>query len=814
MLSLLNNGVLGEDPFYIETTSVGAGTGNYNSFLRLQAGGTEEGYNTDTNNQADNKNGIWTHSLKLSDMSILTIDGKTYYEVRLDVNEDNTTAGTPITLDELWIMGSAAAATGANFSDDNNYANDFAGFHRVFDLNGTVALQDVNEGSGTDDYRILIPTTAFDPGDVYFTLYSRFTGADGGFEEWRVLGSDGGTTEPPPAITVDKVANVTTIAEGTPTDVIFTYTLTSQSAASDPLRLDTLVDDSATALNLADDVNLLTGFVFGSNYGTYYVSGDGDGDYLLDSTETWTFRYTADDMVLDAGDTRTNVVTVVAHDNEATQVTDSDNASVTGTDVLPAISLVKTANPTSISEGTATNVVYTYAVSSQSKSTDPILLTSFVDDAGTPGLANAGDDVNLLAGFVFGSNHGTYYVSGDADGDYLLDSTEVWNFSYTASNVVKDVSDSPWTNIAVVKGTDDEGNEATAQDDASVTVTDVLPDVAIVKTASTNEVQAGALTSVTFTYAITNESTVSTDPLTIVTLIDDNGTPLDDLDDKDLSALYVSGDNGNGLLDVGETWIYQWTTDILLMPGESYTNIACVSVTDDEGNPVGACDDETIISSVNQAYTPGFWSNNASPIWDGSESTYAKSGGLGLVIGASKNNAPDGVYKDLLYVLHDSNADGTADGSQSGFLMIGDWNRNGVADDGNNVLIVGHDYALSLLNASTKEQQDGRYQVARDVVASWLNYVSGSYVGDADKADGFNTTADYIQEAVDWLIATTSGDEILAANELKNTAKVGMTSNAWQLGVDTGGTAAFELLAGSTIHANLDYFNNNGYILP
>ena len=41
-----------------EASTVGSGTGNYESFLRLAANGDEEGFNTDDNGEADNKDGI------------------------------------------------------------------------------------------------------------------------------------------------------------------------------------------------------------------------------------------------------------------------------------------------------------------------------------------------------------------------------------------------------------------------------------------------------------------------------------------------------------------------------------------------------------------------------------------------------------------------------------------------------------------------------------------------------------------------------------------------------------------------------------
>jgi hypothetical protein len=80
--------VLGSGVQY-ETSTTGSGTGNYNSFLRLQANREEEGFNTDDGGEADNKDGVWTHSLRVSDLVAVEYNGVWYYEIRLDLNEGN-----------------------------------------------------------------------------------------------------------------------------------------------------------------------------------------------------------------------------------------------------------------------------------------------------------------------------------------------------------------------------------------------------------------------------------------------------------------------------------------------------------------------------------------------------------------------------------------------------------------------------------------------------------------------------------------------------------------------------------------------------
>ena len=76
-----------------------------------------------------------------------------------------------------------------------------------------------------------------------------------------------------------------------------------------------------------------------------------------------------------------------------------------------------------------------------------------------------------------------------------------------------------------------------------------VPVIHITKTANPTALPSGP-GSVTYTYVVTNPGTV---PLSDVHVTDDRVSPV----------TYVSGDlNGNGLLDVGETWVYTATTTL------------------------------------------------------------------------------------------------------------------------------------------------------------------------------------------------------------------------------------------------------------
>src|SRR3954449_1729527 len=84
-----------------------AGTGVFNSFVQLQHASTEQGYNTDASPQYDEKNAhIHNHSILLADIPIVvgdgtsgTVEGITYREFLLDLNEPNGNTSPYISLD-------------------------------------------------------------------------------------------------------------------------------------------------------------------------------------------------------------------------------------------------------------------------------------------------------------------------------------------------------------------------------------------------------------------------------------------------------------------------------------------------------------------------------------------------------------------------------------------------------------------------------------------------------------------------------------------------------------------------------------------
>jgi len=181
-----------------------SGSGIFNSFVRLQGNPKktdwESGYNTDGTREFDTKGGKFTHSILLSEIPTIEIDGKLYLEFFADINEKDSGELTHISLDdfELYLTGDP------NQTDYNALWNTFPN-ELIYDFDWGnegeyILINDVNQGSGRGDLRYLVPN-GFGPEEcnygnpactTYIVLYSEFGGLggdygfDGGFEEWKV----------------------------------------------------------------------------------------------------------------------------------------------------------------------------------------------------------------------------------------------------------------------------------------------------------------------------------------------------------------------------------------------------------------------------------------------------------------------------------------------------------------------------------------------------------------------------------------------------------------------------------------------------
>ena len=166
----------------------------------------------------------------------------------------------------------------------------------------------------------------------------------------------------------------------------------------------------------------------------------------------------------------------------------------------PGINVAKTASVATLPAGGGP-VTYTYVVTNTGNV--PLTNVSVSDDKCSP----------------------VDYKSGDTDGDNKLDLTESWTFSCTAT-ITEDT-----TNIGTATGHDGD-DTVTDTDQATVAIVVVnphgnTPDIHLEKTVAPLNLPAGG-GDVTYTYVVSNSGD---EPLTNVSVKDDNGTPDNTADD-------------------------------------------------------------------------------------------------------------------------------------------------------------------------------------------------------------------------------------------------------------------------------------------
>ena len=118
--------------------------------------------------------------------------------------------------------------------------------------------------------------------------------------------------------------------------------------------------------------------------------------------------------------------------------------------------------------------------------------------------------------------------------------------------------------------------------------------------------------------------------------------------------------------------------------------------------------------------------------------------------------------------------------------------------------------------------------VARDLVASWLNYLGGSFVGDADDP---GSARHYMDEGIAWLLQTSANHDhvLVPSTDFTSGTKQPTSGSSWNTGFDFNGVAGvqndvpvsgdilgdavdLDILGGGTIHTGLDHYNNHGFI--
>ena len=180
-----SNGTINNARFY-QFDQLPTGSGIIDSFLRIQAFGVQQGYNTDGTVEFDTMSSF-THSIQLSVVPKPYIDGIYYREFLLDINQDGERI---LSLDDIKIYLESAP-------DISGWPGNFSTPIYDFDAgeDNWILLDDfLNVGSGHGDMLALIPDSLFTgPETQYVYLYAKFgenSNADNGFEEFA-YGTEG-----------------------------------------------------------------------------------------------------------------------------------------------------------------------------------------------------------------------------------------------------------------------------------------------------------------------------------------------------------------------------------------------------------------------------------------------------------------------------------------------------------------------------------------------------------------------------------------------------------------------------------------------
>jgi uncharacterized repeat protein (TIGR01451 family) len=297
----------------------------------------------------------------------------------------------------------------------------------------------------------------------------------------RVSGQDDATVgilDVDPDISVTKTADPTTLLEPGGS-VTYTVVVANDSlASSDPVTIDTLTDERPSPGGSVFDLN-------GQGSCSVPQTIQPGGSYTCMFTDTVTGN---------AGDSLTDKVTASGTDDEGNPVSKSDSATVLVLNVPSMITLIKTANPTSVDEPGG-DVTFTFTVDNDS-SVDTVTIDSLTDTI--YGDLNGRGDCSVPQ---------TLQPNGQAGDSYTCSFTAF----VPAQGDVTGEGNSSETNKATASGVDDDGEDVMAMDDATVNFNDVAPAASLTK--------AATMAVVAYDVTVTNDS--AAEALTLDILTDD-----------------------------------------------------------------------------------------------------------------------------------------------------------------------------------------------------------------------------------------------------------------------------------------------------
>ncbi|MGH3049730.1 MAG: beta strand repeat-containing protein [Gaiellaceae bacterium] len=379
------------------------------------------------------------------------------------------------------------------------------------------------------------------------------------------------------------------------TAITFTYSVTNPRSQS--LAIVSITDDNGTPFDTSDD------------FTPVYVSGDTNGNGLLDPGETWIYTSAgaAGAPTQAAAGGHQDTVNVVGYDAvKSVQVTAADVIDYTGT--TPALEIGKDVNAadplhpslTAQADTAATGptlpagapIVFTFRV--WTTGSTPLTVTSITDTIP----ADASDvwsPLPVLVTFL-----GQQYNVGDTNFDNLLDPGEVWLYTSVgaagAPTTAEPGVNEDFGNAFATDGT----TSYTAQNAAYYTGTTGIGLVKAVNavdplhpTPAEDANGEGPIvavgSTVIFSYLVVNSSNSA---ISVTDIVDDDAglgpaVHIGSMTEDMAGGSNVGDANRNGALDPGESWVWLWTTTAAL---KTHTNTATVTAIDGGGKTIAATD--------------------------------------------------------------------------------------------------------------------------------------------------------------------------------------------------------------------------------
>ncbi len=515
------------------------------------------------------------------------------------------------------------------------------------------------------------------------------------------------------------------------------------------------------------------------------TDADGDGsadDLAVGATATGTATATLTQSQIDAGSV-TNLATASGAPPTGSNVTDTD------TNTVPIIQHPKLTIDKSVISVTNPNNTDGGAVVDQAG--DVVAYAIVVTNTGNVTLTN----VALADALLQGANGTLGSPAGD-DGNAVLDVGEIWTYMGTYTVQQSDID-----NEGAIDGTADNNihNVATVDTQQTDPLSDSA-DVPIDRTVDLVGHKFGDLNG-NGTWD-KNQGEGGLGDWTIQLHEDTNHSGQLDAGDA-LVASTTTGADGSYLFDDVAVAGHTYFLTEVLQDGWKQTapSGGTFTVPVDTGSQIfDAFDFGNQMITGPGVRTPGFWSNNGAPFWDAK----ADNG----------RHADDPCFPggELVYQV-DSNKSGGFDVNDKAGLLIGDYDKNGLTGSGEDTFFITLTDAMKVINASQKDLQDGRWMLARDAVASWLNYLAGNPIGTVDPGDGAYSPREGLNDAIDWLQVTTGGNNTTTFGSWPGGgASIKQNSAAWNTGLETEAARAGVEPGGNYIHQQLDEYNNTGSI--